>query len=191
MVALKIAAYVVFLLCQPVAVVMAAFMLPGSVLVVLTALLVSAATGWTRPSWQVLIALAVMAIIAELADNLASMLGVRQFGGSRSTSVAAGLGALAGAVVASMLAGTLGLGALLAGPMGWIFVAVGVPLLGAFAGGFAVAYFLELRRGAPTDAARRAGWGAIMGRVLGAVAKVSLTGAMSIVAVLAAFWPAS
>lgn len=187
--ALIIIGKVVFVLIQPVAVVMAALTLPGSALVVVSALLYSWACGWQRPSWPVLVILVALAVIAETLDNVLSMFGVRRFGGSGRTAVAAGVGALGGAILAGLLFSWLGLASLLAGPAGWIITMVVPPLVGAVVGGFLVAYWFERRYGKTDDEALRAGWGAILGRVLGAVAKTVLTTAMAVIALVAAFWP--
>jgi uncharacterized protein YqgC (DUF456 family) len=52
-----------------------------------------------------------------------------------------------------------------------------------------VAYWLERRHGKADGEAVRAGWGAVLGRVLGAIAKTTLTTAMAVIALAAAFWP--
>ena len=189
MIVLKILGYVVFLVAQLTGVLLAALTLPGSLLVLVSAIVCSAATGWHRPSWGVLVLLAALALVTELVDNIMAMLGVQRFGGSRWTSVAAGVGALAGGILAGVLAPAIGIGALIGGPLGWILTVAVLPLIGAFAGGFLVAYALELSRGANKTDATRAGVGAVLGRVLGAIVKVTLTTVMAIIATAAAFWP--
>lgn len=185
---LKILGHMLFLACQPTGVLLSALLMPGSILILFSAVVFSASTGWQRPSIVVLVILAVLAILAEFLDNVMALLGVKRYGGTTHTSLGAGLGAIGGAFLASVVFSPLVV--LLGGPVGWIMAVVFVPLLGAFAGGFGVAYLLELRRGADTEDARRAGYGAILGRVLGAVSKVTITAAMSITTVVAAFWPA-
>lgn len=188
LIVLRVLGSILFLLCQPLAVVLSALMLPGSVLVLISAILFSAATGWQRPSLTVLVILGVLALAAELFDNLMALVGVKWYGGSTKTSIAAGFGAITGALLAgAVLAPLMGL---LGGALGWLLGAVVVPLAGAFAGGFGAAYVVETNRGAQPDDARRAGFGAVVGRVLGAVTKVTLTSAMTVIAVIAAFWPA-
>jgi uncharacterized protein YqgC (DUF456 family) len=168
--AVQVIGNLLFILCQPVAVFLSALTLPGSVLVFASAFFYSLATGWQRPSWPTLAFLGALTLIAELADNLLAMAGVRQHGGRAATSLVAGLGGLAGGVIGASL---------------------GIPaaLLGALLGGFAAAYAAE--RLAGTDAARayRAGWGAVFGRLVGAVAKVVLTAVMSILALAVVYWP--
>ena len=186
---LAIVGKVVFVALQPVAVAMAALTLPGSLLVVVSAFLYSFFSGWQRPAWPGLVALTVMALIAETADNVLSVFGVERYGGSRRTAVAAGVGALAGAIMAGVLFSWLGIAALLSGPAGWLVATALPPLLGAVGGGFVVAYWLERRHGKADGEAVRAGWGAVLGRVLGAIAKTTLTTAMAVIALAAAFWP--
>ncbi len=186
---LKVLGSILFLLCQPVAILLAALTLPGSVLVLVSAILFSAATGWHRPSLTVLVVLGVLTLAAELLDNLMALVGVKWYGGRTRTSIAAGFGAITGAVLAGVVLSPLV--GLLGGPVGWVLAAVVVPLAGAIAGGFGVAYLVETHRGSQPDDARRAGIGAIVGRVLGAVSKVILTSAMAVMAVIGAFWPAA
>lgn len=187
--ALVILGKVLFVVLQPLAVVMAALTLPGSVLVVASAFLYSWASDWQRPTSPVLIVLAVMAALAETSDNILSMLGVRRYGGSRRTAVAAGLGTLLGALLSTLVFGWLGLAGLLAGPIGWLVATVLPPLVGAAVCGFLVAYWVERRQGKGDSEALQAGLGAVFGRVLGATAKTAITTAMCVVALVGAFWP--
>ncbi|MCX7597778.1 MAG: DUF456 family protein [Armatimonadetes bacterium] len=180
---------VVFVALQPLAVLMAALTLPGSLLVLASAFIYSWACDWQRPAWAVLVVLAVMAALAETADNVLSVLGVRKYGGSRQTAVAAGLGTLAGAALGSLVFGWLGLAGLVAGPLGWLAATVVPPLVGAVVGGFLVAYWLERRQGKGDPEALQAGWGAVLGRVMGATAKTAITTAMAVIALVGAFWP--
>jgi uncharacterized protein YqgC (DUF456 family) len=186
---LKVLGYGFFVLCQPLAIVLSALGMPGSVLILLSALTFSAATGWHRPSWGVLIVLVVLAVLCETLDNLMSVLGVRRYGGSLQTSLASGCGAIAGAILAGAFVSPLL--ALPGGPIAWLLAVVLVPIAGAATGGFAVAYLLEIRRGASPNQARSAGFGAVVGKVLGALGRVILTSAMAVLAVVSAFFPAS
>jgi hypothetical protein len=168
---LKALGHVLFVLSQVGGVALAAVTLPGSVLVLLGAVVFSAANGWHRPGWQVLILLAVLATIAELLDNVLSMYGVKRYGGSGRSAVLGGLGALAGAIIGGIV----------------IPIFIVGSLIGAFAAGFAVAYWLEMKAGKEKGEAMRAGWGAIVGRVMGATAKVIITMVMAVVAVVGAY----
>ncbi len=168
---LNILGQAVFILSLLVGVVMSAVTLPGSLLVLASAIVFSACTHWQRPGWQVLIGLAVLATIAELLDSILTMYGVRKYGGSRRSAVLGGVGALVGAIVG-----------------GWVIpVPIVGSLVGALAGGFATAWWLETRSGREHREAVRAGWGSVMGRAMGATAKVILTIAMVVVTVVAVY----
>ena len=169
--ALKILGQAVFMLSLLAGVVMAAVTLPGSILVLASAIVFSACTHWQRPGWQVLIVLAVLATIAELLDNVLTIYGVRKYGGSRRSAVLGGVGALIGAIVGGMV----------------IPIPIVGSLVGALAGGFATAWWLEEKAGKERGEAVRAGWGSVMGRAMGATAKVILTIAMVVVTVVAVY----
>lgn len=120
---------------------------PGSALLVLGAVLVGWADGFTRVSaWTVAIC-ALVGIAIWVTDFLAGVLGAKAFGASRWAVLGAGLGLLVGLF--------LGLPGIILGP------AVG-------------ALVLEYARDPNFGRAMKAGLGAFLGFVLGTAVKVSL-----------------
>jgi hypothetical protein len=132
--------------------------LPGSALLVLGAVLVAWAEGFTRVSgWTVGACAAIGAVIWGV-DLAAGVLGARASGASKWAVIGAGLGLLAGLF--------LGLPGIILGP------AVG-------------AIVLEYARDPDFERALKAGAGAFVGFVLGSALKVSLAFALVGVLVLA------
>jgi len=150
--------------------------LPGTILIVVDALIYSAATGWRIP-WWALATLLGLSVIAEISDNLVSALGVKRYGGTTKGMVWALFGGIVGA---------LALGAVLGPPLGLIGAVV-APILGGIIGGFGGAYWYERRQGRSQEEARRAGFGAMLGRVMGTVLKAVIAGIMVVVALTQAF----
>ncbi len=135
--------------------------LPGPILV-LAGLVVGAwADGFTRVGWLTLGLLAVLAGLSYLVDLAAAALGVRRFGASKRAAVGAALGTMAGLF--------FGLPGLIVGP---------------FAG--AVLGEVWARRG--LEGAGRAGAGAWIGFLLGALAKLALVFMMIGLFALALYW---
>ncbi|MBC7289022.1 MAG: DUF456 domain-containing protein [Armatimonadetes bacterium] len=163
--------------------------LPGSILILVASVLHSAATHWHRPSPAALIVLLLIAIAAETSDNILAAMGARRHGASMRGSLAAVAGALVGAVVVGVVAQLVGVPALVGGPLVWLIVNTVAVLLGASAGAFAATYAWELRRGRPPEEARKAAVGGLIGRMLAIVARATLTTAMGVVAMVAAFAP--
>ena len=121
--------------------------LPGPILV-LAGLVVGAwADGFTRVGWLTLGLLAVLAGISYLVDLAAAVLGVRRFGASKRAAVGAALGTLAG-----------------------LFLGLPGLILGPFVG--AVLGEVWARRG--LEGAGRAGAGAWVGFLLGALTKLAI-----------------
>jgi len=150
--------------------------LPGTIVIVLDALVYSAATGWRIP-WWVLVILLGIALVAEVSDNLISAAGVKKYGGSTAGMIWAIIGGLAGAMAAGWV-----LGVLL--PVAGAIVG---PILGGLVGGFYGGYWYERHQGKPADEAAQAGKGAVFGRLAGALMKSVLAAVMIIIALLSAF----
>lgn len=113
-----------------------------------------------------------MAALGEVIEFGAQFHGAKKYGGSNKGNIGAFIGAIAGAIFCAPI--LLGLGA----------------LLGAIGGAYFGCYLFERMHGRPSEEAWRAAKGAMLGRVLGFVAKAGLGGAM--VALIArAAWPAA
>lgn len=121
--------------------------IPGSALLVVGAVLVAWAEGFTRVSGWTVAACAFVGIAIWVTDFLAGILGAKAFGASRWAVVGAGIGLLVGLF--------LGLPGIILGP------AVG-------------AIVLEYARDPNFERAMKAGVGAFLGFVLGTAVKVSL-----------------
>lgn len=125
--------------------------LPGPFLLLGGLWVAAWAEGYVYVGTGTLITLAIMAVIAALADFVAGAFGARRFGASVRSVYGAALGAVVGIF--------FGLPGLLLGPF-----------IGALIGE------LSARKG--LVAAGRAGWGATLGLVLGTAAKLALGFAM-------------
>jgi uncharacterized protein YqgC (DUF456 family) len=110
----------------------------------------------------------VLALVGELIEFSLAGRYARKYGGSRR----AGWGAIIGGMV----------GAFMGIPVPIPFVG---SMIGAFIGSFAGALFAELSRGSGGGVATRVAWGALIGRVTAAAAKVAI-GMMMIVWIVVA-----
>ena len=125
--------------------------LPGPLLLFAGLLLAAWAEQFVHVGTWTLVALAVMAALASLADFVAGAFGAKRYGASPRSVAGAALGAVVGIF--------FGLPGLLLGPF-----------IGALLG--------ELSARRDLVAAGRAGWGATIGLVLGTAAKLALGFAM-------------
>lgn len=150
------------------------FGLPGNWLMVLTTCLFAwwkwdqqVFSGWT------LIAITSLALLGELIEFLAGMMGARRAGASWRGSMAAVFGAILGAIVGTFT--------------------IPVPLLGTVLGaslgaGLAV-WAMETSRGASSEHSFRRGIGAGIGQLIGTTSKLMMGLAIWLVIAVAAFWP--
>jgi uncharacterized protein len=122
--------------------------LPGAPLILLGALLYAWVTGFTAVTWPVLLGLLILTLLSYVLEFLASVLGVKKWGGSRWGMTGAFLGGIIG---------------LLAGGFGGVLVG---PFLGAF--------FLELIKTEDPKKSLKSGFGSLVGFLVGAVGKVIL-----------------
>ena len=124
-------------------------------------------------STATLVALAIIAILAEIIEFAAGAAGTRMSGGSRKGA----LWALAG----SLVGGILGTFILPIPIVGSVFGACGGAFLGALFG--------ERREGKNMQESLRSGGGAATGRLLGIVGKVGGGILIWAIATIASFWP--
>ncbi len=168
--------------------VIAAFLgLPGNPWVLLCGFAYSAAHRWDQPSLWVLLALIPVVILAELVDNVLSMTGVHKFGGSSKTMWWAALGGLVGAFLFSFLSGVTGMVGLVGGLVGFLIGVIIPPLAGGLLGGYLAGYWYERHQGADLEAARRTGWGALLGRLAGGAAKGGFATLVTVVLLVFSF----
>jgi uncharacterized protein len=135
--------------------------IPATLIIWLAALLYAVLTGFQPLTWGYLIALAALAAVAFLIDNIAAAWGARKFGGSS----AAGWGALLGGLVGLFL-----------GPLGFL---VG-PILGAI-----IAEMLISKK-EPLEA-MRSGVGTLLGMLGGIGAKLLIHVAMGVLVLIRIF----
>lgn len=109
----------------------------------------------------------VLALVGELIEWSLSARYARKYGGSRR----AGWGAIIGGTVGAFIG---------------VPVPIVGPVLGAFAGSFIGALVFELSRGTDTTASTKVAWGALIGRVFAAAAKVGIGVLIAVWIVLAA-----
>jgi hypothetical protein len=117
------------------------------------------------------IGLCILTVIAETADNWLTAVGARRYGASTGSIWLSFLGSLVGAIV---VGGPL---AIALGPLG--------PVVGAFAGAFAIVVGYEFYLGKSTPEALQAGWGTFLGRMAGIVLKLVISVAMIIAVAVA------
>jgi len=154
--------------------------MPGSVAVLVVSFVLSATTHWQRPPWWVVLLFLALTAVAETGDNLLSAWGTKRYGGSTKGALWALIGGLVGALSLGWLGPPIGG---IGGPLGSLAGAVLAPIAGGFAGGLLGGYWYELRQGRPKDEARRAGWGAFVGRAAGSLLKAFIAGAMAAVTI--------
>ncbi|NPV48878.1 MAG: DUF456 domain-containing protein [Armatimonadetes bacterium] len=163
--------YVVFVLVLMAGVLATLLNLPGTVLILADAVIFSAFTHWQRPSLWTLGGLLILAIVAETSDNILSMVATQRGGGSGRAGVAAMVGGIGGALLGAWLSPLFGAIGLLGGLVGFLVGGIIVPLGLALIGGYLAAYWYERRQGKSHEEARQAGKGALIGRLIGGLAK--------------------
>ena len=179
--------YILFVLGLLAGILAALVGLPGTVLVLLDGVLLSAASHWHRPGAWVLLVLALLALAAETMDSLCSAMSTRYHGGSTRTGLVAMLGGVTGAFLGSWAGATIGAAGIIGGPLSFMVTVVLVPLFLALVAGYYAAYWYEIRQGKPPDEAHLAGKGALIGRLLGVMGKSLVAVIMSAVLLWVAF----
>jgi uncharacterized protein YqgC (DUF456 family) len=129
--------------------------LPGLWIMVATAVVYNMIVPGDPIGWVSLIAVAVLALIAELLEFTMTGRYARKYGGSRRAGWGAIIGGMIGAVV------------------GFPVPIVG-PVIGAFVGSFAGALIAELTGGASAGDATRVAKGALIGRVVSTMLKIGI-----------------
>jgi uncharacterized protein YqgC (DUF456 family) len=129
--------------------------LPGLWIMVASAVAYNMIVPGDPIGWFTLVAVAVLALIAELLEFSLSGRYARKYGGSRR----AGWGAIIGGIVGAMVG---------------VPVPIVGPVIGAFVGSFLGALIAELTGGSATRDATRVATGALIGRVVSTVLKVGI-----------------
>ena len=129
--------------------------LPGLWIMVATAVTYNLMVPGDPIGWFSLVAVAVLALVAELLEFSLSGKYARQYGGSRR----AGWGAIIGGIVGAMV--------------GFPVPIVG-PVIGAFVGSFVGALVAELSAGSSAGDATRVAKGALIGRAVSTALKIAI-----------------
>lgn len=150
------------------------FGLPGNWLIVISTFLFA----WWR--WDdrvfsiwILIAIVALAVLGELAEFTAGMIGAKRAGASWPGSIAAILGAVTGAVLGTFL----------------IPIPFFGTLLGACVGAGICVWAVEFSRGKENEHSVRYAVGAGIGEFFGIISKFALGIAIWFIVAVAAFWP--
>lgn len=145
------------------------FGFPGTIVILLASIVYALLTGFEKIGFKILIALVGLSLSAELLEFYLGVRGAAKFGASKGGIAASLVGAVAGAVL--MTPFLMGLGT----------------VAGAFLGGFAGTFIVEMIRRGDLKPAMRASYGAVAGRVAGTLAKGCLALIM-VVIVLSAIY---
>ncbi len=131
--------------------------LPGLWIMVASAVTYNLIVPGDPIGWFTLVAVGVLALVAELLELSLSGRYARKYGGSRR----AGWGAILGGIVGAMV--------------GVPFPIIGVgPVIGAFVGSFLGALIAELTRGSSAVDATRVAKGALIGRAISTALKIGI-----------------
>ncbi len=129
------------------------FGLPGTIIILIDAIVYGWYGGFKEITVKVIVILAFLAVLSEALEYILGVIGAKRYGSSRR------------AIVASFIVGFIG--AILGAPFLFGIGSIIGALLGAFIGAFLAEYFKD--RG--TKQALRSGMGVFTGRVVGTVMK--------------------
>ncbi len=143
--------------------------LPGTIVILLDALVYALVTGFERIGFGILLALVAISALAESLEFVFGVTWARRYGTSKRAIAASVIGGIVGAVLLTPV--LLGLGA----------------LIGSFLGALAGAFTVEILSRQELKPAARAGIGALMGRLAGLFAKGLCGLAMVIITLMAIY----
>ncbi len=176
-IAYQIAAIVLLLLSLGVGWLLTLVAMPGNWLIVVAAGVyawLGPQSGVTQISWNTIWVLIVLAVIGEIVEFLAGVVGANRAGGSRRAAVYSLIGSLVGAIGGA----TAGI------PIPVIGSAIGAVVGGAL-GAFGGAAIAEHSLGEQMQQSMRVGQAAFWGRLLGTVAKSVVASVMVVTAIVA------
>jgi len=145
------------------------FGLPGTFLILGDVIIYSWITGFEKIGFKIIIALVFISLLAETIDFLLGIAGTRRYGSSKKSVALSIIGGIIGAILMTPI--LFGLGA----------------VIGVFLGGFAGAFLGEYLEQKKLKPAVRAGWGSLLGRIAGILAKGSLAIVMVVIAMSAIY----
>ncbi len=135
---------------------LAVFQLPGTWFILAATTAYDWHFDWDRITWPALAVMALLAVVAEVADLLAGMKGAQKAGASRAASWGALVGGIGGMLAFTPLIPIPILGSILGG------------LLGCFGGAFVVERYFH----GDTGKSAKVGFGAAVGRLVGLLIKL-------------------
>jgi hypothetical protein len=160
----------------------AAFLgLPAGVLIFFASLVYALLTHFQPITGWTLLAVGVITVVSELADNWAQAAVSWRKGATPRAIGMAFLGSIVGAIILLPVIGLIfSVAGITLGPIVGGIIALVAAMLGAMTGGWIGAFATERSRGKPPREAKRAAWGTVQGRVVGIFIKFGLTLAMII-----------
>jgi uncharacterized protein len=173
----QIAAILILLLALGIGWLLTLLAMPGNWLIVAVAGLyawLGPQSGVTQIAWKTVVVMFLLAVLGEVVEFLAGVVGARRAGGSRRAALYSLIGSLLGAIGGA----TAGL------PIPVIGSAVGA-VLGAAVGAFGGAAYAEYSLGQTTGQSMKVGQAAFWGRLLGTGAKTLVASVLAIMAVVA------
>ena len=160
-------AFAILTLVLVLSLVLIALGLPGLWVMIASAVVYNVTTHTSAIGWFTLVAVTILALIAEFIEFTLSARYARKYGGSRRAGWGAMIGGMAGAFIG-------------------VPVPIVGPLIGAFVGSFIGALAGELSAGSSKSASARAATGALIGRVLATAMKMGVGSAIAVWLFLAA-----
>jgi uncharacterized protein YqgC (DUF456 family) len=176
-IAYNVLAIVLLILAVGIGWVLTLLAMPGNWLMVGAAALfawLGPQTGVLQIHWQTVIALAELAVMGEILEFLAGVVGARRAGGSKRSAIYSLVGSLIGAIGGA----TAGI------PIPVVGSAVGA-VVGGAVGAFGGAAYAEYSLGLGTDQSVKVGKAAFWGRLVGTGAKTLVGSIMALVVVIA------
>jgi len=161
---MSVLATILFLLVIFLGVASLVFGMPGTIVILIAAIVWGWASGFEEITGGMLFCLALLTVLGEVSDYFFGIVGARRFGSSRRGIVCSLIGGFLGALTGAPL--LFGLGA----------------VLGAFAGAFLGAVVVELFTYGFSQwrKAVRSGWGNFLGRVAGMMTKMAIAVGMAV-----------
>ena len=129
------------------------FGLPGNFIILADSLLYGWYGGFKEITYKVILILIILVTLGEVLEYGLGIHGAKKRGASKGAIIASIVGGIVGAIVCAPF--LFGIGS----------------LIGAFLGAFAGAFLIEYYQGKGINQAMESGWGALLGRVGGAISK--------------------
>ncbi len=145
------------------------FGFPGTFLILGDIILYAWITGFEKIGFKIIIVLVFISLLAETIDFFMVIAGAKKYGSSKKGVILSIIGGIIGAILMATV--LLGLGA----------------IIGAFFGGFVGAFLGEYLEQKKFKEAVRAGYGSLIGRIIGILIKGSLAIVMVITALSAIY----